>query len=88
MSIAVQASEDGRTFHVTVDGRTRTGHKVTVDPAYAEELAGSAVETTELVSRSFEFLLERDPNTSILRTFDLPVIAQYFPEYEGEIKAG
>jgi hypothetical protein len=36
----------------------------------------------ELIERSFEFLLEREPNTSILRRFDLPVIQTYFPEYE------
>jgi hypothetical protein len=38
-----------------------------------------------LVSRSFDFLLEREVNTSILRRFDLPVIAHYFPEYERTI---
>jgi hypothetical protein len=38
------------------------------------------------VVKSFEFLLEREPNTSILRSFDLSVISQYFPEYENEIR--
>jgi len=35
-----------------------------------------------LVEKSFEFLLAREPNTSILRSFDLPVIGRYFPEYK------
>lgn len=35
---------------------------------------------------SFRFLLEREPNTSILSSFDLPVIGRYFPEYEREIR--
>jgi hypothetical protein len=39
----------------------------------------------ELIRRSFEFLLEREPKDAILRAFDLPVIARYFPEYEAEI---
>jgi len=39
----------------------------------------------ELLAKSFEFLLEREPNTSILSSFDLPVIGRYFPEYEQEI---
>jgi hypothetical protein len=34
----------------------------------------------------FQFLLERESNTSILRSFDLPVIGQYFPEYERVIQ--
>ena len=33
----------------------------------------------------FQFLLEREPNTSILREFDLSVINRYFPEFEAEM---
>ena len=39
-----------------------------------------------LVMVVFRFLLEREPNTSILTAFDLPVIERYFPEYEQEMK--
>ncbi len=85
MSIQVKADADGERFHVTVDGQTRTEHIVTVDPAYAEKLTAGRFSTLELVKRSFEFLLEREPNTSILRRFDLPVIGQYFREYESTI---
>jgi hypothetical protein len=37
------------------------------------------------VASSFLFLLEHEPNTSILPSFDLPVIGRYFPEYERQI---
>jgi hypothetical protein len=40
----------------------------------------------DLVARSFDFLLRREPATSILRTFDLAVIERYFPEYEKEFR--
>jgi hypothetical protein len=40
----------------------------------------------DLVARSFAFLLEREPPSSILRTFDLSVISRYFPEYDQEIR--
>lgn len=40
----------------------------------------------ELVRRSFDFLLEREPPESILRTFDLAVIERYFPEYDSAIR--
>ncbi len=72
----------GNQFQVTVEGRTTTTHRVTVDPGYARSLGGEEVDILRLVKASFEFLLEREPNTSILRSFDLPVIGRYFPEYE------
>jgi hypothetical protein len=44
------------------------------------------VPAEKLVEKSFELLLERESNTSILRSFDLPVIQRYFPEYEQTIR--
>jgi len=41
----------------------------------------------ELIKKLFEFLLEREPSTSILTHFSLPVICQYFPEHGQMIKA-
>ncbi|HEY46895.1 MAG: hypothetical protein AMJ88_07065 [Anaerolineae bacterium SM23_ 63] len=79
--IRVQKIND-TTFEVTVEGRTVTTHKVTVSPTYYEELTGGRVPVEVLVEKSFEFLLAREPNTSILRSFDLPVIGRYFPEYK------
>ncbi len=77
---------DEATFEVTVKSRTVTTHKVTVKPSYYEKLTGGRVAAEMLVKKSFEFLLERESNTSILRSFDLPVIGHYFPEYESTIR--
>jgi hypothetical protein len=77
---------DDLSFEVTVNDRNSTTHLVTVQPQYAELLTAGRMPVSRLVSRSFEFLLEREPNTSILRSFDLSVIARYFPEYESTIK--
>jgi len=77
---------DDRTFEVTVASRTTTTHRVTVDPVYHEKLSGGHISAEELVEKSFEFLLKRESNTSILRTFELPVIGRYFPEYETTIR--
>ena len=77
---------DATTFKVIVEAGTTTTHKVTVKPSYYEKLTGQRVTPAVLVEKSFEFLLERESNTSILRSFDLPVIGQYFPEYERVIK--
>jgi hypothetical protein len=77
---------DEHTFKVTVSGPTTTTHTVTVDPSYHETLTGGRVTAEKLVEKSFEFLLERESNTSILRSFKLPVIGRYFPEYEATIR--
>jgi hypothetical protein len=77
---------DSTTFEVTVESTTTTTHKITVDPSYYEKLTGKRVAPEVLVEKSFKFLLDRESNTSILRSFDLPVIGQYFPEYERVIK--
>ena len=45
-----------------------------------------AASPEDLVRRSFDFLLEREPPGSILREFDLTVIGRYFPEYESAIR--
>lgn len=74
------------TYEVTVQGATPTTHIVTVPTDYAAKLTGGRVTVEQLVNRSFDFLLEREPNTSILRRFDLPVIGRYFPEYEQLIR--
>ena len=74
------------TFLVTVNAKTQTTHEVTVSPEYAQQLSSGKLNTSELVKNSFVFLLAREPNTSILRRFDLSVIATYFPEYEEKLK--
>ena len=77
---------DESTFEVAVQGSTPTTHIVTVAQDYATRLIGGNVPIERLIRCSFEFLLEREPNTSILRRFDLTVISHYFPEYERVIR--
>jgi hypothetical protein len=79
---------DEYNFEVSVMDGTSTTHKVTAQTAYALKLTAGKISTAELVKKSFEFLLERESNTSILRSFDLSVIARYFPEYERIIGQG
>ena len=76
---------DSTTFEVIVESATTTTHKVTVKASYYEKLTGKRVTPEVLLEKSFRFLLDRESNTSILRSFNLPIIGQYFPEYEMEI---
>jgi hypothetical protein len=72
-------------YQVTVEAASVTRHSVTVTPEYCRKLTGGRVSAEKLIVKSFEFLLERESNTSILSSFDLPVIQRYFPEYERTI---
>jgi hypothetical protein len=68
------------------DGRIVSEHEIRVVPGDLARLAPSATDPTDLVERSVAFLLEREPPTSILRTFGLTVIGQFFPAYEATIR--
>jgi hypothetical protein len=84
--IQIKKVKDGE-FHVRViEGRSESTHRVTVTPDEYRRLSEGKIEADELIRRSFEFLLAREPKESILPEFDLPLIGRYFPEYERELK--
>jgi hypothetical protein len=76
----------GDQYEVTVTDGTVTIHQVTLKEADRVRLSGADISGDALIAESFRFLLEREPNTSILRKFDLSVIGSYFPEYERDIR--
>lgn len=69
----------GDEWLVSIKSTVTTHHRVRVAKKDVERLAGGLQE-------SIRFLLEREPNTSILPSFDLVLIGRYFPEYEREIQ--
>lgn len=70
---------------VTVKKDETTEHRVRVTKDDVARFAeGRSVE--DLLQESFRFLLEHEPNTSILGSFDLPLIGRYFPDYPEEIR--
>jgi hypothetical protein len=81
------AKIDATTYDVTVSDTSTTTHRVTVPSAYALKLTAGKISTEALLQKSFEFLLERESNTSILCSFELSVIGRYFPEYEATISS-
>lgn len=87
IEVACRPDGDGWQCRVRLTDDRGTGeHLVRVTRADLDRLAPDAPDPEDLVRRSFEFLLEREPRTSILREFDLPVIERYFPEFEREIR--
>ncbi len=80
---------DPQEFQVTVEDtdKSKTAHKVRVTKETHQRLTGGMKGMEELVRVSFEFLLEREPKESILPSFNLFQIQEYFPEYETVISA-
>jgi len=76
----------GDEYEVKIGGTTQTTHRVTLRDADRQRLGGKDVLAEQLIEDSFRFLLEREPNTSILSSFELPLIGKYFPQYEREIR--
>jgi hypothetical protein len=86
IDVVCEASDDGWRCQVTVgDDPGATQHEVTVDADTLLRLGGGG-DPSDLVRESFHFLLEREPRTSILDSFELPIIGRYFSEYEDEIQ--
>ena len=80
MTISI-TSKDQDTFSVTVTGSSPTTHTVTISDQTHSKLTGGKISKVTLLKKSFEFLLQREPNTSILAKFKLEVISQYFSDY-------
>ena len=73
-------------FAVVVEGKgDKTQHIVTLDDDYYYLLTQGKISKEELIRKSFQFLLEREPKESILSKFNLKVIKGYFPEFEKEV---
>ena len=83
MSEVEVTPQGGGAFRVTVTGPQTTTHRVAIPEGMLDDLGGATPEA--VVRESFAFLLEREPNTSILADFSLDVIERYFPEYRQEL---
>ena len=77
-------STGAREFEVVVGGGEGT-HRVTVPDDLVSELGLPEDDLEGVVLESFEFLLEREPASSIMPEFSLDVIPNYFPEFKEEL---
>lgn len=74
-------------FLVTIEEKGgRSEHEVILDDGYCQNLTDGKITQEELIKKSFEFLLEREPKESILSKFNLRVIKNYFPEFEEKLR--
>ena len=85
MSISIKKLSDD-VFEATVAKIPTTTHTVTVTDQSLTDLTDNNVTKTQLLEFSFKFLLEREPNTSILSSFDVNVISRYFSDFKDEVR--
>ena len=84
-SISIEKRNDN-VFEVTVTDSVTTTHTVTVTDQSLTDLTDNNVTKTQLLDFSFNFLLDREPNTSILSSFDIKLISKYFSDYGDEVR--
>ena len=85
MNISIKELSDNK-FEIIVNNKLITRHTVLLTDEYYDILTRKKISKKKLLEYSFQFLLDREPNTSILSYFDLNIISKYFPEYENAIK--
>jgi len=85
MTISIKILSNSE-YEVTVNSNTTTTHIVTLSHEVHTNLTNDKVTKEELLDFSFKFLLDREPNTSILSSFELTVISRYFSDYEKSVK--
>ncbi len=85
MSLSIKKLSDD-VFTVTVAETLTTTHTVTITDQSLNDLTDNNVTKTQLLDFSFKFLLEREPNTSILSSFDINVISKYFSDYRDKVR--
>ena len=85
MSLSIKKLSDD-VFTVTVAEASTTTHTVTVTDQSLNDLTDNNVTKTQLLKFSFNFLLDKEPNTSILSSFDINVISRYFSDYKDEVR--
>ena len=85
MSVSIKKRTDD-VFQVTVADSITTTHEVTVNDQSLTDLTDDIVTKARLLEFSFKFLLEREPNTSILSSFDINVISRYFSDYKDKVR--
>ena len=68
------------------EGKEITGHKVRLPAGFLDDLLLGDVDQELIVRETFDFLLEREPATSILSEFSLVDVSRYFPEFPEELQ--
>ncbi|MCC8969330.1 hypothetical protein ACVIHI_001925 [Bradyrhizobium sp. USDA 4524] len=86
--IKVERASEGDPLEFEVIARAGNGetrHHVTMARDTCERLTKGTHTPERCIEAAFQFLLDREPQQSILRRFDITAISRYFPEFEREL---
>jgi len=80
------AEGDPMGFAVTVlEPNGQTSHQVSMSRQTWQRLSDGQYPPEQCIDAAFRFLLDREPKESILRRFDVTLIARYFPSFERDL---
>ena len=75
-------------FQVTVTKNTITTHMVYISDKVHKRFTSDKMTKEQFLKKSFLFLLQRESNTSIMKEFNIEIIAEFFPEFTQIAKIG
>lgn len=88
-NIEVQSTtqlDNGWSYQVKLDDHgTQHDYSVTLSHSDYDQWSQGQVPPEKVLQKVFEFLLEREPASSILTEFNCAVIRRYFPEVDREL---
>ena len=85
MTIAIERI-DNDTFSVLISSKKNTQHTVKFSDKQRDLYELGHIQKDVIIKIAFDFLLAREPNTSILTNFSIDLISNYFPEFETKLK--
>ena len=85
MTVAIKRI-DNDTFSVSISSKKNTQHTVKFSDKRHDLYELGHIQKDVIIKFAFDFLLGREPNTSILTNFSIDLISNYFPEFETKLK--
>ena len=73
-------------FKIKIAKEIETEHIIVISEEMYKDLTNKRISKEQLIDFSFKFLLKRECNSSILKTFAIEEISNYFPEYTNSLK--
>lgn len=73
---------DKDNFQVFVKSKSNTNHYVFFSDEYLSKYKNQIRDKKQIVHDSFIFLLERESNNQIMKSFNIEIIKDYFSEYK------
>lgn len=85
MSIEIKQLNQ-KEFKIKIAKEIETEHVISISDEIYKDLTNKKLSKEQLIDFSLKFLLQRECNSSILKTFAIEEISSYYPEYTESLK--